>query len=100
MNTFSNRVLLPVLFVLPAASWAAASPIESISLMTGHWDSVVLVAIGALVVWREINVAKHGQSKRRKKSGWGALDSWRQPARENAGWMPVLAKLVTRRSRR
>lgn len=100
MNTFSNRVLLPVLYLLPATSWAAASAAESVGLMTGHWDSVVLVAIGGLVVWREINVAVHGQAKQRKKSGWGALDSWRQPARGNSGWMPVLAKLVTRRSRR
>lgn len=100
MNTFSNRVLLPVLCLLPAFSWAATSSTDSVGLMVGHWDSVVLVAIGALVVWREINVAMQGQTKRRKKNAWGALDSWRQPASENSGWMPVLAKLGARRSRR
>jgi hypothetical protein len=99
MNTFGNRVLLPVLCLLPAVGWALP-PTESVSLMTGHWDSVVLVTVGALVVWREINVAMQGQAKRRKKNAWGALDSWRQPAPENSGWMPVLAKLGARRSRR
>ena len=100
MNTFSNRVLLSVLCLLPTVSWAAASAASTDSVMTGQWDSVVLVTVGALVVWREIHVGLKGQARQRKKNAWGALASWRQPARGDSGWMPVLAKLTARRSRR
>lgn len=100
MNTFVNRVLCSALCLLPAVSWAAGSIAESAGVMVGHWDSVVLVGIGALVVWREVHVAMQGRAKQRKKNGWSALDSWRQPARSSTAWMPVLSKLGTRRSRR
>lgn len=97
MNTFNSRVLLTGLCLLPAVGYAASA---AGGIVAAHWDSVVLVAIGALVVWREVNVAMQGQAKQRHKNGWSALDSWRRPAKTRTGWMPVLAKLVTRRSRR
>lgn len=92
--SLKGRLLLLSLGMLPALGWAGG--VEG--LVAGHWDSVVLVAFGALIVWHEVNVARRGQAKQRKKNAWGALNSWRRPAR--SGWMPVLAKLASKRSRR
>ncbi|MGB0864998.1 MAG: hypothetical protein ACPGSC_00735 [Granulosicoccaceae bacterium] len=96
MSTFKISLSVPVLSLLPVVGWSA----DFNGLMAGHWDSVALIALGVGIVWYEINVASRRQAKHRRENAWGALRTWRKPERARSGWMPVLAKLVTRRSRR
>lgn len=97
MKLFSNQLLLIALAALPAL--VLASDAQSSNPLAGHWDSVFFVALGSLIVWREVGAAKQGKASQRR-SGWSALDSWRRPARERPGLWPVLANLVLRRFRR
>ncbi len=93
MKTFGSRLLLVVVAGLPAWSWAAT--LEGSNPLKGHWDSVFLITLGGLIVWREVRFAKRGLTRR--GNSWQALNTWRKPVSQSAVLMPVLAKLAFRR---
>ena len=96
MNAFSGRLFLFVFAALPVGSVATAQ--TSANLMTSHWDSVFLVGVGVLIVWREIRTAKRGGLHRNNR--WQALESWQQPVGRRKRLIPARVKWAFRRSSR
>jgi len=97
MDTFSNRMCLSIVLMMPTLGWAET--LANAVPLPGHWDSVLLVIVGVLIVWREVRSAMRRIRAERKSNRWAALNSWQHSTRKPSIWVPVLAKQV-RRSRR
>lgn len=90
MDTFSSRMVVVAGVFSPSLSLANVPSLAG--SMSGHWDSVLLVALGALIVWHEIRSSVRKSLAARKSNARKALGGWQKPARPQSNWVPVLAK--------